>query len=88
MLTGDAFFIDRDEGLVWCDSCAPAEVVHLAGRNVHEVQRGGPAGRYVTVESGELLVHWISLGGDKRARVRARCHVCGACQPPASRGRA
>ncbi len=80
MLTGRAFFADREDGHIWCDSCVPAEVVMIAGGK----PRTGPGrGRYVIVESGELLVSHIAPRGKPRPsmRVRARCHVCGSVQP-------
>lgn len=78
MLTGAAFFVDRDDGHIWCDSCVPAEVVQMAappkGRKQHNR-------RYTIVETGELLVSHILPRAAKPQRVRARCHSCGAVQP-------
>lgn len=81
MLDGNAFFVDRETGETWCDSCVPAEVVHLAGVVIKEIQPR--TDRYVLVESGELR---IRLGGNDRAperelRVRARCGTCEITQP-------
>lgn len=60
MLSGSAFFVDRDEGTIWCDSCAPAEVVLLVARSINAAAAGGSPGRFMSIESGELLVHWRS----------------------------
>lgn len=78
MLTGDAFFVDRDEGNIWCDTCVPAEVVLLAGGTT---ETGTSTGRYMVIETGELIVHHILPRASGPRRMRARCHTCGAVQP-------
>ncbi len=84
MLTGAAFFADRDEGLIWCDSCVPTEVIHLAAP---PPERDGGGRRYVVIETGELLVSHILPRATPARRMSARCHTCGAIQPATPAGR-
>jgi hypothetical protein len=78
MLTGRAFFADREDGNIWCDSCVPTAVVLLGGGTV---ATGTGRGRYVVVEAGELIVQHILPRNSRPLRIRARCCECGVVQP-------
>lgn len=67
------FYADREEGLVWCERCVPAEVGLLARERTTATGRKRHLSRYVVVERKRFMTGTLS--------VPARCSSCGAVAP-------
>ena len=75
--------VDRVEGFVWCDVCAPAEVALLA----REVNTAKPKRRLLLTRVGPRFVAVVEpvrascVGLQQPLGVALRCRGCGAVQP-------